>query len=189
MELDHTNRSERCLFSIPIHPQGRKFLRFIWCWKSYPFTCLPFSLAAVFTAGAKASDSSHEEQTGALCDTSGRLDDKTRLKAVTSRPRMVKLLESLGFPLNHPKSQISPTQSLIFLGTLSRGNSASRRRSYRQAGKAGKIHLEMSGSFSAAAGQLDLGKMSATMQAVHRRGYDHQMSLSQEDQTTCHSPQ
>ena len=31
-------------------------------------------------SGAKASDSSHEEQTGALCDTSGRLDDKARLK-------------------------------------------------------------------------------------------------------------
>ena len=77
----------------------------------------------------------------------------------------------------------------IFLGTLSRGNAASRRRSYRQAGKAGEIHLEM---FSAAAGQLDLGKIHQQQQAVHlaplnyrsfqqlkhaalrRGGYDHQ---------------
>lgn len=33
-------------FSVPIHPQHRKFLRFRWQEKCFQFTCLPFGLAS-----------------------------------------------------------------------------------------------------------------------------------------------
>ena len=65
--LDDMNRSERCLF---FHPQDRKFQRFVWQRKSYQFTCLPLFWSGCrpqgLHKGAKASDSSHEEQRGAL---------------------------------------------------------------------------------------------------------------------------
>lgn len=108
-------------FSIPIHSQHRKFLRFQWRGKIYQFKCLPFGLAQAprdFTKLMKAP-------MGFLRRIGIRLviylDDiivmnKNRDQLLRQGKTVATLLEALGFVINQEKSVTTPTQSIQFLG-------------------------------------------------------------------------
>ena len=108
-------------FSIPIHPDHRKFLCFPLGDKVYQFTCLPFDLASapwVFTKTLRL--------VAALAWELGMwvifyIDDillvaesKEKLRDQVSA--QVYLLQCLGFTINKEKTVLELTQSLVFLG-------------------------------------------------------------------------
>ena len=108
-------------FSIPIHPDHRKYLHFQFLDKTYQFTRLPFGLASapwVFTKTLRPA--------AALARELGMrvivyIDDillmaESREKLCDQTLALVYLLECLGFVINSQKTVLEPTQSLVFLG-------------------------------------------------------------------------
>ena len=108
-------------FSVAIHPQSQKFLRFLWQNKAFQFCCLPFGLniaPSLFTRLMKPV-------AGFLRKRGVRLilylDD---MLIIGSTPRevndftqmAVNLLKALGFIINLDKSVLTPTQVTTFLG-------------------------------------------------------------------------
>ena len=108
-------------FSVAIHPQSQKFLRFLWQNKAFQFCSLPFGLniaRSLFTRLMKPV-------AGFLRKRGVRLilylDD---MLIIGSTPRevndftqmAVNLLKALGFIINLDKSVLTPTQVITFLG-------------------------------------------------------------------------
>ena len=108
-------------FSVAIHPQSQKFLRFLWQNKAFQFCSLPFGLniaPSLFTRLMKPV-------AGFLRKRGVRLllylDD---MLMIGSTPRevndftqmAVNLLKALGFIINLDKSVLTPTQVITFLG-------------------------------------------------------------------------
>ena len=108
-------------FSIPIHPDHRKYLSFSVGKKSYHFTCLPFSLASaplVFTKTLRPVAALGRELGMRMII---YIDDilllaTSREKALDHGSGLVYLLQCLGFTINSEKTILEPTQSLEFLG-------------------------------------------------------------------------
>ncbi|XP_065185960.1 uncharacterized protein LOC135816787 [Sycon ciliatum] len=108
-------------FTVPIHPQHRRLLRFSWEGQLYEFQCLPFGLSSaprVFTKLMKVPISVLRRQGIRLIL---YLDDllliaESRPAAVLQTQQAIQLLESLGFVINRKKSIPEPTQQLEFLG-------------------------------------------------------------------------
>ena len=108
-------------FMIPIAQEDRDFLCFEWKNKNYHFNCLPFGLSSapwVFTKTTKPV-------VAALRELGLRLiiyiDDILMMAETESLLKehilaAVYLLENLGFVINHPKSELVPTQEIEFLG-------------------------------------------------------------------------
>ncbi|XP_045127738.1 uncharacterized protein LOC123514154 [Portunus trituberculatus] len=108
-------------FQIPIHPDSRKFLRFIWRGRHFQFRVLCFGLSTapqVFTRMmGPVSAASHQQGVRLL----RYLDDwlllahseQTALEA-TSYP--LRLCASLGIQVYWEKSSLSPSQTRIYLG-------------------------------------------------------------------------
>ena len=108
-------------FTVPIHPDHQKFLRFVVEQVHYQFTCLPFGLSCAPWAFTKVL-----RPVAAFLRTLGvrvivYIDDMLIMgespdvvkNHVTA---MVALLEGLGFIVNTDKSVLCPTQQLEFLG-------------------------------------------------------------------------
>ena len=90
--------------------------------------------------------------------------DRAQLAQITATA--VTLLESLGFLVNYPKSALTPVQEPNFPGILDRHSqegAATPSREGTEADKGCQVHQMLSAR--ALAGLL--GKMSATIQAVH----------------------
>ena len=106
---------------IPIHPEDRKFLRFVFLGKVYQFRALPFGLTSapyVFTRVTKAfakyvqtrgipllhyiDDFCHRQWSRSLCA------GKTNL--------LVRLCRQWGWLVNLEKSDLTPSQDLIYIG-------------------------------------------------------------------------
>ena len=110
-------------FSIPIHPSHWKFLSFRWMHKIFQFTCLPFGLSSaprIFTKVMKPAIT-YLRSLGIRMVV--YLDDmlilaQTKEELLKWRSMVLDLLENLGFLINYNKSELEPTQSLIFLGFL-----------------------------------------------------------------------
>ena len=109
-------------FTVPIHRDHQKYLRFVVEQVHYQFTCLPFGLSCAPWAFTKVL-----RPVGSLPPDSGspndclhrRYVDHGRVPGCGTGPRrtaMVALLEGLGFIVNTDKSVLSPTQQLEFLG-------------------------------------------------------------------------
>jgi hypothetical protein len=106
---------------IPIDESDQKFLRFRWDSKVYQFNCLPFGLSCapwVFTKTLKPI-AAQLRQLGARLII--YIDDILIMAESETLVRnhvmgLIFLLENPGFIVNHPKSQVSPTQKLDFLG-------------------------------------------------------------------------
>ena len=110
-------------FSIPIDPQHQSFLRFKWQKRAYQFTCLPFSLSSALRVFTKILSPVVEF----LCSKGIRcviylddilLLDQNRAKLIEHTATTLSLLKGLGFLVNYPKSELDPTQKLIFLGFI-----------------------------------------------------------------------
>ena len=108
-------------FTVPIHPDHQKFLRFVVEQVQYQFKCLPFGLSCAPWAFTKVL-----RPVAAFLWTLGvrvivYIDDMLIMgespdvvkNHVTA---MVALLEGLGFIVNMDKSVLCPTQQLEFLG-------------------------------------------------------------------------
>ena len=108
-------------FTVPIHRDHQKYLRFVVEQVHYQFTCLPFGLSCAPWAFTKVL-----RPVAAFLRTLGvrmivYIDDMLIMGEspdvvwdhVTA---MVALLEGLGFIVNTDKSMLSPTQQLEFLG-------------------------------------------------------------------------
>ena len=108
---------------VPIHPNTRKYLQFIWRKKRYQFTCLPFGLQSaprVFTKVLRPV-------LGILRSRGIRLvaylDDilvlsRSRKAAVRDSNMVLELLQNLGFLINDKKSVLKPSKKMEFLGVV-----------------------------------------------------------------------
>lgn len=106
---------------VVIAKEHRKFLRFQWKGNLYEFLCLPFGLSSaplIFTKLLKlvmAEIRQHGTQSVIFLDDLMIMTQSKEalVKEVTC---IIQLLESLGFVVNHEKSQLEPSQSIIYLG-------------------------------------------------------------------------
>ena len=109
--------------TVPIHPDSRKFLRFLLGNKTYEFTAMPFGLNLapwLFTKVMKPLVAALRSQGVRLII---YLDDiliiASSVEVLNShKKRAIDLLESLGFIINYKKSNITPSQQIVFLGML-----------------------------------------------------------------------
>ena len=108
-------------FHIPIHPQSRKFLRFVFNGKVFQFKALCFGLSTapqVFTRVlAPLSKIVHLAGFRIVL----YLDDwlvlaKTREEVLRARKFLLELAQELGIIINREKSHLDPSQSLVYLG-------------------------------------------------------------------------
>ena len=108
-------------FTIPIHSDHRKYLRFLAQRKVYQFTFLPFGLSSapwVFTKTLKPIAALMRElwlQVVFYIDNI-LLMAETKDLAHDQMSLLTYLLESLGFTLNEKKVILEPTQRLEFVG-------------------------------------------------------------------------
>ena len=109
-------------YSIPIAPEHRKYLKFIWKDGLYVFNSLPMGLSSsprIFTKLLKPFFSALRSQFGHTC--LGYIDDslylgESYLECEEVTFRTVQLFISLGFKIYPEKSIVIPTQVLDFLG-------------------------------------------------------------------------
>ena len=110
-------------FTIRIHKDHRKFLRFRWDQKIFEYTCLPFGLNAspwVFTKLLRVAVT--------FLRRSGKrlviyLDDllivgSSLEECSASVCLVIKVLQSLGFLINFGKSETLPTQCMEYIGLI-----------------------------------------------------------------------
>ena len=110
-------------FSIPIHPPHQKFLSFRWKHKTFQFTCLPFGLSSAPRTFTKVMKPVIAYLRSLGIRMVVYLDDmlilaQTKEELLRWRSIVLDLLENLGFLINYVKSELEPTQSLVFLGFL-----------------------------------------------------------------------
>ena len=109
--------------TVPMHPNSRQFLRFLWQGQSYQFVTILFGLNVaprVFTKLMKPVITWLRCQGVRMIIF---LDDilvlAPTIDALNQHARMtINLVESLGFLINYKKSTLVPTQRILFLGML-----------------------------------------------------------------------
>ena len=109
--------------TVPMHPDSRKFLRFLLGDKTYEFTAMPFGLNVaprLFTKIMKPVVASLRSQGVRLII---YLDDiliiASSIETLNRHKTLaISLLESLGFLINYEKSNLTPSQQIVFLGML-----------------------------------------------------------------------
>ena len=108
-------------YSIPVHPEHRKYLMLEWEGQYYQFTCLPNGLSSaprVFTKILKPFYS-HLRSIGHMC--MGHIDDSLLVAYSLGSCRKniydtVNLFTLLGLIIHRVKSVLEPTQTIQFLG-------------------------------------------------------------------------
>ena len=108
-------------FTIPMHPDHRKYLRFSALGKVFQFTCLPFGLSSapwVFTKVLKPIAALARELGWRIVV---YIDDILLMAETKDRARdhtmgLIRILQALGFTINNEKVILEPTQRLDFLG-------------------------------------------------------------------------
>ncbi len=108
-------------FSIPIHTDYQKFLKFIWNGQLFQFVCLPFGLSSaprVFTKILKPIYAWFRQQCircTYYIDDSLNLDGDSHI-CLRNTWIMIETLQSLGFTINFEKSVLIPSQRITFFG-------------------------------------------------------------------------
>jgi hypothetical protein len=110
-------------FSVPIHIDYQKFLKFEWNNVLWKFVCLPFGLSSapkVFTKILKPVYAWLRQQ-GVRC--AYYIDDSLNMNQTAevcgqNTDLICNTLTSLGFSINKKKSQFLPTQRIVFFGFL-----------------------------------------------------------------------
>jgi len=108
-------------YSVPIHTDHQKYLKFIWNEQLYKFVCLPNGLASaprIFTKLLKPVYA-HLRQKGHI--SSPYLDDSFLLaysyaECVNNVHDTLNMLKKLGFIIHEEKSQLRPCQKIEHLG-------------------------------------------------------------------------
>ena len=109
--------------TVPMHPDSQKFLRFLLGDKTFQFTAMPFGLnlaPRLFTKIMKRIVASLRSRGVRLII---YLDDiliiAWSIETLNHHKTLViDLLESLGFLINYKKSNLTPSQQIVFLGML-----------------------------------------------------------------------
>ena len=110
-------------YSVPIAPEHRKYIRFLWKGKLFQYTCFPNGLACcprLFTKLLKPVYA-NERQTGS--EVAPYIDDSylqgdTKLECWQSVKKTTLLLQDLGFIIHPDKSVFIPARGLTFLGLI-----------------------------------------------------------------------
>ena len=110
-------------YTVPVAPEHRKYLRFMWGGKLFQYTCLPNGLSSApryFTKLLKPVYGTLRSQ-GHL--NVGYIDDSylqgSSLSDCSQNIRAtICLFENLGFVINKEKSVLQPCQKLVFLGFI-----------------------------------------------------------------------
>ena len=108
-------------YSVPIHQEHQKYLKFEWQGQLYQFTCLPNGLACaprLFTKLLKPAYSTLRKQG---FQSIGYIDDSylqgiTKPECENNVQATTKLFDSLGLYVHPDKSILEPSQVLEFLG-------------------------------------------------------------------------
>ena len=108
-------------FTVPIHPNHSKYLRFEWDSRLFEFTCLPFGLSSAPRVFTKVMKPIVAELRGTGIMVVIYLDDLAIIspnfdRALADLRATITLLESLGFIINHEKSNFQPSQVVEYLG-------------------------------------------------------------------------
>ena len=108
-------------FSIPIHKEYRKYLRFVWNGKHYQFKVLPQGLASsprVFTKILKPVYATLRKKGHSIAPyiDDSLLNAPTYLDCLRTITDTCFLVDSLGFTINPNKSVLVPVQIITFLG-------------------------------------------------------------------------
>ena len=109
--------------TVPMHPDSQKFLRFLLGDKTFQFTAMLFALnlaPRLFTKIMKPVVASLRSQGVRLII---YLDDiliiASSIETLNHHKTLaIDLLESLGFLINYKKSNLTPSQQIVFLGML-----------------------------------------------------------------------
>ena len=110
-------------YSIPVHSEDRKYLRFRWNDRLYQFTCLPNGLSEAprkFTKILKVPFTylrARGHSNSAYIDDSALLA-QTRTLCQNNVQATVHLLDELGFTVHPEKSMLYPQQTLVYLGFI-----------------------------------------------------------------------
>ena len=110
-------------YSMPIHVEYQKYLKFIWRGTLYQFTALPNGLSCgprIFTKLLKVSFS-HLRKLGHIV--TGYIDDtliiaQSKQQAYSAVSDTVRVLRDLGFVVHPQKSVLEPVQEITYLGCV-----------------------------------------------------------------------
>ena len=108
-------------FTIPMHKDQYKYLRFEWKSKLFEFTCLPFGLSSAPRVFTKVMKPVVAGLRGKGIRLVIYLDDIAIIsssydKSLQDVKAVVELLESLGFIVNREKSSLISSQEIVYLG-------------------------------------------------------------------------
>ena len=108
-------------YSVLVHPDHRKYLKFLWDGTCYQFRCLPMGLTSsprVFTKLLKPIFSKLRQygHHSVIYIDDTCLQGDTYKECMNNVNMTVNLLDKLGFTIHPEKSILSPTQKLSFLG-------------------------------------------------------------------------
>ena len=110
-------------YSVPIHSEYRKYLRFMWNGKVFQFSCLPNGLASgprKYTKMMKPVYSTLRQQGHNI---TGYIDDLLLVSETVEQTKQsaqvtIELLQNLGFILNWEKSILEPKTKITHLGFI-----------------------------------------------------------------------
>lgn len=110
-------------YSIPVDPNSRKYLRFMWQGERWQFAALPNGLSTAPRLFTKLLKPVFAELRQAGHTVIGYLDDtiiigETKEKLKESVSATTKILSELGFLIHTKKSVLIPTRELTFLGFI-----------------------------------------------------------------------
>lgn len=108
-------------FSIPIHYDDRKYLRFLWQNRLYEFVCLPFGYSLAPRTFTKILKPVYALLRAQGIRTTYYIDDTLIVASsahqCSEHTRQVSsLLSDLGFQINYGKSHLDPSRTISFLG-------------------------------------------------------------------------
>lgn len=108
-------------YSIPVHINSRKFLKFHWNGKYYQFTCLPNGLASAprtYTKVLKPVFSSLRKMghVNVVYIDDSLLQGDTYADCQANIQDTLNLVDELGFTVHTEKSIVIPTQRIVFVG-------------------------------------------------------------------------
>ena len=108
-------------YSVPMAPEHRKYLRFLWKGKVYEYSCLPNGIACAsrqFTKLMKPVYASLHQMghtNSSYIDDSLLLSD-TFLECLKNINDTLSLMQKIGFIIHEKKSILTPVQNIVFLG-------------------------------------------------------------------------
>ena len=112
---------KEAFYSIPLHPQHQKDLKFVVLLKIYQYTCMPNGYGPAIRIFTKVSQVpfSHLRSkcfVSVVFVDDSYLQSNTYVACLHNIESAIELLQNLGFTVHPTKSILTPTQRITFLG-------------------------------------------------------------------------